>query len=318
MTPCLRARRGVGRVAERGRVGVRRQRGVPLAAQVLQVAVQLGDARVRRRPRSATREGADERVGRREPVGPLDGEHDVAAPAPGRRARCRARAPCSTSPRRGEHVDGGAQQLGRAAPAGRGGRTRRRAGVARYAAASLGAGSRKMPASPIGASSGGEVGAAELGEQAGRHVRQVGGQREQLALGARRRRRGPPRRGSRTARRRVRAAGRRASRGRSARRAAPPRPPAARRAASRRSTARSRRSLRGGGVEPERVDVGRRDGEVARRDPGDLAGRPQPGDAQRRRPPARQHEVQARREVQHERLEELTQRVVRRRRRRRR
>ena len=61
-------------------------------------------------------------------------------------------------------------------------------------------------------------------------------------------------------------------------------------------------------VEP--ADVGGADGQVAGRDAGDLAGGSEAGDAQHRRLAAGEHEVQARRQVQDERLEELVQRIA--------
>ena len=59
----------------------------------------------------------------------------------------------------------------------------------------------------------------------------------------------------------------------------------------------------------ESVELGGPDGEVLLREPGHLPGCPQPGDPQRRRPARGQHEVQLRRQVHHERLEEVAQRV---------
>ena len=156
-----------------------------------------------------------------------------------------------------------------------------------------------------------QVGATEVGEEAGRQVRQVGDERRAARARPARRRRGSPRRGSRTARRRAPGARRRAPAGRADRCAARPGRPAARRAATRRSPARSPGPCRAGrSSRPSRSTSAARDGEVGGREPGHVAGRPQPGDAQRRRPAAGQHEVQPRREVEDQRLEEVLQRVA--------
>ena len=268
--------------------------------------------------RSATRSGADERVGRRSRSG-----RSTASTTSARQRRVaeavQSTSACSRSPRgRSTSTAARSRSVGRRRQGAADELAAEQAGAVRCPA-SVGPGSRKMPPSPIGAAAAARSARPSIAEQAGGDVRQVGGEGEQLALGLGDGRRGPRRRGSRTARRRAPAAGRRASAGRSVRCAAAPRRRAARRAATRRSPARSRAIVsRGRLVEPERVDVGRRDGEVGGREPGHLAGRPQPGDAQRRRPPAGQHEVQPRREVQHERLEELAPADRRRRRRRRR
>ena len=53
------------------------------------------------------------------------------------------------------------------------------------------------------------------------------------------------------------------------------------------------------------------EGEVTSGDPGDLARRPQSGQAHRRSPPAGHDEVQRRGQVQHEGFEELLERIAR-------
>ena len=256
------------------------------------------------------RERAHEGVGRREPVRPLDGQHDRGGEDRVAERGAQHERVVDVAATR-QHVD--------AVPEHVGGRRRQDApeelaaeqrGPVRPGVRGLGLDEDAGLADRR--QQGRQVGTTELGEELGRQVRQVGDERQQVPL----RRQGAAEDllgevvEQHGVRRQEHVDERTPVERTAARHGLDGQLHGERPAAGRPHDLQDRRPTRA--VEAEPVDVGGADGEVDGREPGHVAGRPQAGDAQRRCPAARQYEVQARREVEDQGLEELLQRVARR------
>ena len=243
-------RRGV---AQRAGLGVRGERGVPVPVQVVQVAVELGDAGIGPGPF-----GDPERLGQRvrsaEPVDAVDGLEDAAWRVSDHRPVVHSSRAFSRSPRAimastarcrtvaSGHGLAAAEEL--AAEEGR-----------PVAVGRVGIGFEEDAAFAERGQVGDEIVPVEVAQQGGRHVGQVGGEGEHLLLRSGQARQDLVGEVLEQAWRPERAAGRPPPSGRAGRRGGSPRPPAAPPAASRRSPARSRRSSR---CRPRRARAGAR------------------------------------------------------------